>query len=136
MSTITNAKAIQKKSKSHTVTPTGLDAFTVVSGSSGSEYEVRVTLHGGYCSCEWGGYRSRADKRSGCSHVTAAYNFIAAESNRTVSVWASPEDAKRQRRPALNIGDGVHITARLKPAPILWVIQAQTQDTIRILETV
>jgi predicted nucleic acid-binding Zn finger protein len=136
MPTITNAKAIQKKSKSHTITPTGPDTYTVTSGASGSEYQVRVTDNGGYCSCEWAKYRPQADGRSGCSHVTAVYNFIAAESNRTVSVWASVDDAKRQRKPALNIGDGVTLTARLKPAPILWVIQAQTQDTIRILETV
>jgi hypothetical protein len=132
--TIKNPKQIQSKSRSHTVTPQGNDVFTVASGTSGKEYTVNFFESGATCTCEWGAHRPSGDKRSGCSHVTAVLDFIAAESNRTVSVWASAEDAKRQHKPTLSIGDGVHITARLKPAPILWVIQRQNQDQVRVLE--
>lgn len=132
--TIKNVKQIQSKSRTHEVTCPGPDAYSITSGASGKTYNVHIATHGGTCSCDWGQYRPRGDTRSACSHVTAVYNFIAAEANRTVSVWGSSEDAKRQRRPILNIGDGVTLTARLQPAPILWVIQQRDQDAIRILE--
>lgn len=141
--TIKNVKTIQAKSRTHEVTEIAPDSYQVVSGHSGSKYQVRIisasqsplgTTHGGYCSCEWGGHRSNVDKRSGCSHVTAVYNHIAVSANRTVSAWGSKEDARRQHRPTLNIGDGVTLTARLEPAPILWIIQSQSQDQPQVLE--
>lgn len=126
MSKITNPKAIQAKSKSHVVTPQGGDVFTVESGASRNTYTVNVYEHGATCTCDWAKYRPASDTRSGCSHVVSVFNFIAEGAGRKVSAWSSVEDAKRQHRPTLDIGDGVTITARLKSAPILWVIQSET----------
>lgn len=130
--TIKNPKAIQSKSRFHSVTLRGNDIFTVTSGTSGKEYTVNFFEGGATCTCEWGAHRPMVDRRSACSHVIKVLDHIAAESNRKVSVWSSVEDAKRQHKPTLNIGDGVTVTARLKPAPIIWVIQ--TQDQAHILE--
>jgi hypothetical protein len=134
--TIKNVKAIQSKSRTHEVTEIGPDAYSVKSGASGKSYNVHITAHGGSCSCDWGSFRPRGDTRSGCSHVTAVYNHIAAESGRKVSAWGSKEDAQRQHKPTLSIGDGVTLTARLQPAPILWIIQSQRQDQPQILEVI
>lgn len=123
MSKITNPKAIQAKSKSHVVTPHGGDVFTVESGASRKTYTVNVYEHGATCTCDWAKYRPASDTRSGCSHVVSVYNHIAETAGRKVSAWANAGDAKRQHRPSLNIGDGVTLTARLKPAPIVWVIE-------------
>lgn len=110
---ITNAKSIQRKSKTHVVTPTGSDTFTVTSGNSGNTYNVHVSGHGATCNCTWASYRPRGDQRSGCSHVISVFNHIEAENGRKVSAWASREDAQRQHRPLANIGDGVVLTSRM-----------------------
>lgn len=132
--TIKNVKTIQKKSKGHTVTSTGPDAFSVTSGASGKAYTVNFFEHGATCTCEWGAHRPMIDRRSACSHVISVFDYIATEANRTVSAWSSVDDAKRQHKPILQIGDGVTITARLQPAPILWIIQSQNQDVAQALE--
>lgn len=126
-----NAKALQTKSRSHTVTQAGPDSFTVTSGNSGNSYTV--TLHpvsGATCSCDWAKYRPASDPRSGCSHVVSVFNHIAEENGRKVSAWASPDDARRQHKPTVEIGDGLTLTARLDTRSILWSIGAET----RVLE--
>ena len=56
-------------------------------------------------------YRPRSGgNRSGCSHVVAAYDYL--EHERTVSAWTDEDQAKRQHRPTLAIGDGVTLTSR------------------------
>lgn len=113
-SKIVNPKTVQNKSRSHTVIDHGTETFTVVSGHSGEAYSVIIRHDGGaICSCPWGQYR-RADqgKRSGCSHVLAVYDHLASEQGRRVSAWTNEEQAKRQHRPAFQIGDGVILTSR------------------------
>ncbi len=120
MPTIASPKAIQKKSRTHLVTPTGPNSYTVTSGASGNTYNVHVTPStgsgrgpsGGTCSCKWAQYRPTGDHRSGCSHVVAVFDYIAQNDNRTVSAWSSREQAQRQHRPNFSIGDGVTLTLR------------------------
>jgi len=112
---ISNPKKLQKKAKEHTVTPLDHNQFRVVSGSSGSTYFVRLQhgVEGAVCNCKWGQYRKWADHyRSGCSHVQAVYRFMEEDRNRVPSAWITKEDAKRQHRPVLSIGDGVLLTSR------------------------
>lgn len=112
---ITNKPFIQKKSKSHQVTPReGLDGvYEVNSGSSGETYFVVINENGATCNCKWGYYRKMFDPRSGCSHAVSVYRYrLAQEENRSLSVWTSEEDAARQKRQTIDIGDGVLITTR------------------------
>ncbi len=115
MSKISNPKEIQKKSRTHEVTPLDGDVFRVKSGSSNSEYLVRLLpdQNGAVCDCKWGQYRKYSDHyRSGCSHVQTVYAHLEDHRGRSVSAWSTKEDAKRQHRPVINIGDGVILTAR------------------------
>lgn len=112
---ISNPKAVQEKAKTHEVTPLNRGVFRVKSGSSGSEYLVRLQPgdNGAVCDCPWGQHRRYADHyRSGCSHVQAVVAHLEAQQGRVVSAWGSAEDARRQRRPVINLGDGVLLTAR------------------------
>ena len=118
-SSITNPKAVQRKSRCHEITQVSQNAYTVKSGSSGSSYTVILQQdQGATCTCEWGRFRKFNDPRSGCSHVIAVFNHLAEWENRTVMAWSSEEDARRQHRPTLDIGDGVVLTSR-KSEPIL-----------------
>lgn len=108
-------KALQAKAKTHQVIPLDHDIFRVTSGNSGNSYLVRFLpdVQGALCDCKWGEYRKYADfHRSGCSHVQAAYKYLENMGNRETSTWASEEDAKRQHRPTINIGDGIWMTTR------------------------
>ncbi|HXV98650.1 MAG TPA: SWIM zinc finger family protein [Anaerolineae bacterium] len=110
--TITSAKLIQHKSREHTVRQIRSNWYKVTSGETGRIYDVNLGLNGGTCTCEWGRQRPDDDHRSACSHVIAAMNFRATQQGRRVSAWATPEDARRQHRPTLPIGDGVILTSR------------------------
>ena len=110
---IRNAKRLQAKSRRHEVKHVYGTLYQVISGTSGERYNVRVESDGSgaICDCKWGQYRPGADRfRSGCSHVQAVFDYIA--EGRTVSAWTSEEDAHRQHRPILSIGDGVVLTSR------------------------
>lgn len=121
---IVNAKAVQKKSKTHTVTEVSPNVYQVTSGASGKSYVVRghtnerrlgrSTYVTYTCSCPWGQYRSDKDAgRSGCSHVQAVVTHLEiARAGRTVSAWGNTDDADRQHRPQIVLGDGVTLTTR------------------------
>lgn len=105
-----NAKAIQSKSRKHQVEQTGPAAFTVTSGSSGSQYNI--TLNGiARCSCSWGEYRP-AGQTCGCSHVLAVYSHLSQAAGVKVMAWASEEEARRQHRQIVELGDGLTLTVR------------------------
>ena len=106
-----NAKAIQKKSRTHQVEQVSTHLYHVTSGESGKTYQVTMTLSGPQCGCNWGQYR-RPGQPCGCSHTTSVLNYIAKQAGATVSVWATAEDAKRQKRSTMDIGDGLIITTR------------------------
>lgn len=108
---ITNPKRIQKKSRSHEIISVN-GHYEVKSGSSGSVYEVTPQGSGFTCSCDWGQYRRASDPRSGCSHVVSVVNHLTQQAGRTVAVWSSEEEAKRQHRPTIELGDGVTLTVR------------------------
>lgn len=111
---IANPKTLYKKSKTHSVTEVCFDTYDVTSGSSDNIYRVWMQQSGGaQCNCYWGskgGFRLRHN--SGCSHVQAVYAYIHSQDNRSISSWIAIEDAKRQKRPIVHIGDGVILTTR------------------------
>ncbi len=111
---IVNANQVNKKSKSHDVTPLDNNTFQVKS-RSGAAYFVRLLdkVPGGICDCKWGQYRKGSDNyKSGCSHVQAVYQQLEGQRNRTTSAWSTKEDAKRQHRQMTDLGDGVVLTSR------------------------
>lgn len=119
---IANPKKIHAKADKHRVIYIhnqcgNFDIFQVVSSSSGNDYLVRVydgisDQVGAECGCKWGYYRGRMDKRSACSHAQAVFDAIEESKARRTSAWGSLEDAFRQHRPTLDIGDGVILTSR------------------------
>lgn len=116
MPTIKNPKAIQSKSRTHQVARRSDGVYDVTSGASGQTYTVCLLPHGGAaCTCDWSKYRPASNQgQSGCSHVVAVFDHLAAEAGRSASAWGSPEQAARQHRPAFDIGDGVILTTRRK----------------------
>lgn len=111
MSKITNAKSIQKKSKVHVVTQLSPDRFQVCSGGSGNCYDVAITPHSTSCTCTWGQYR-KPGQPSACSHVISVVNFIEAQNGRKVSAWTSEEQAAKQHRPTIQLGELTLTTRR------------------------
>jgi hypothetical protein len=110
---IRNVKSIQRRSRSNQVHPLGNGRYQVVSGRSYNVYDVTLRADGGVCSCHWAKHRLGRDRRSACSHVLAAINFAAQEAGATsVSAWNSAQDAQRQHRRTIDIGDGVLVTVR------------------------
>lgn len=112
---IINPKSVNRKARTHDVTPLDHDTFRVRSGESGNEYLIRLLPgeEGGTCDCSWGQYRRYADRyRSGCSHVQAVYQQLEGHRSRTTSAWTTLKDAKRQHRQMTSIGDGVILTLR------------------------
>jgi hypothetical protein len=110
MSITRNAKSIQKKSRQHQVTQTGPASFTVTSGTSGQEYQV--TLNGiARCQCDWGKYR-KAGTTCGCSHVVSVMDHLSQAAGYRVMAWASEEEALKQHRKMITLGDGLTLTAR------------------------
>ena len=103
-----NTQAMSKKSSNHQVTRTGEWDFDVKSSTSGNAYQVTALKSGQYhCNCEWGKRYYRGE----CSHTMAVRQFVANESERKISTWANPEDAKRQKRQTV-ANQGVYFTSR------------------------
>lgn len=109
---ITHPKEIQRKSRRHLVRQVRANWYKVRSDETGRVYDVALGLNGGTCSCEWGRQRPDDDRRSACSHVLAAINHRAIRDGRRVSAWSTEDDARRQHRPILPIGDGIILTSR------------------------
>lgn len=108
-----HAKELKQKSKSHEVEQTGDSSFIVTSGHSGTKYIVTLLEVGAACSCDWAKYRPAENKgRCGCSHVLAVMAYIQSEQGRTVSAFTSTEQAERQHRPIIDLGDGLTLTTR------------------------
>lgn len=103
-----NAKFIQAKSKRHNVLQLDATHFKVTSGASGNEYMVMYDGQRSVCQCNWGQTRPRG-MRCGCSHVVAVVRHI---EEKAIAVWATPEDAKRQKKHIIDHGDGILVTVR------------------------
>ena len=100
-SKITSPKTIQTKSRGHTATQV-----------AGNTFQVYYQDQSGTCTCKWGQYRKHSNcYRSGCSHVVAVFDFLESPAGRRVSVWTDEDQAKRQHRPMIDIGDGVILTS-------------------------
>lgn len=109
-----NTVAMQAKAKTHKVTQQAAGYYHVTSGHSGTTYHVRLqggAEFGATCSCAWGGYRGEG-QRSACSHVLSVMSVLAEHKGRRVSAWGSLQDAQRQRRRMVGIGDDVTLTVR------------------------
>ncbi len=106
---IRNAKAVNGKAKAHQVTELADGIFEVKSATSGKVYRVELWQDRSICNCNWGQYHH---DNSACSHVQAAYEWLANREGRTTSAWASQEDAKRQHKRMIDLGNGVTLTLR------------------------
>jgi hypothetical protein len=113
-------KFLQSKSKSHSVSHVHGYTYQVESGTSGNTYTVRLSpdLQKAWCTCDWAKYRPHNTGHvCGCSHTVAVYRYLAAETDATISVWSSEDDARRQHRPWWPVGDGLFVTQRRAAAP-------------------
>jgi hypothetical protein len=111
-----NNKALQAKSKTHTVLPMGDNVYTVVSGSSGTRYTVVMfTDLTGNCDCPWGTERHEALAENkgavGCSHTLAVIRFIAIGQGRQISTWADVDTARKQKKHIVSTADGLTVTS-------------------------
>ena len=108
-------ETLTTKSKTHEVKRDNDFSWTVTSGKSGAEYSVWLSgdKHAFMCSCDWAKYRPSSNGgRCGCSHVLAVVAEIEADKSRKVRVYANLEQATRQHRALINIGDGLVLTSR------------------------
>lgn len=126
MKAIVNAKTVHAKADIHSVQTITDRLFVVTSGSSRERYYVRLNDdgHSAQCDCDWGTSGGRTKLRTGrggarfkeasaCSHVQAVFEHLEAEKSRRTSAWSNAEDAARQHRPIIGLGDGVLLTSRL-----------------------
>jgi len=108
-----NAKPMQIKSRTHEVTKINNNSYSVFSSRQGNTYSVNVFESGASCTCDWATKRHHENGAVGCSHTIAVFDFIAKENGaKSVSAWASEEEAKRQHRQMNVIGDGLVLTKR------------------------
>ena len=109
---ITHPKQLNNKAKSCTVY-SGMTSFKVLS-PSGNTYlvaRIGVGINQFKCTCDWGKYRpSHTRQVSGCSHVQAVVKYLAALRQERTSAWGNEQDASRQHKHMINLGDGVIIT--------------------------
>jgi hypothetical protein len=107
-----NAKALQKKAKKNQVRIGANRAeFIVTSATSGNEYTVKALANGGFaCCCDWAKWHDTSARP--CSHVLAVIEWLEQAGNRSTSIWATPEDAKRQHRHIERVGLGLWVTSR------------------------
>lgn len=110
-----HAKELKVKAEAHTVVRIDRRWFDVTSATSGTVHHVHLrgdqTLE---CDCDWARKRRHDDNAVACSHTIAVQKFVQAEeAARTISAWASVEDAARQHRIMINLNDGVWLTTRL-----------------------
>ena len=88
-----NARKMQEKARKCTITKDYGKGLFKVASPSGSEYTVDIERN--RCNCKWAKY----NPGKACSHLIAARNeWEKFNTNRTVSVWDTKEDAKRQHR--------------------------------------
>ena len=109
-----NPKSMQSKSKTHEITKIDENKYEVFSSRKGNTYLISLLSNGGAsCTCDWATKRHHENGNVGCSHTIAVFDFIAKENGaKSVSAWASEEEANRQHRKVTDIGDGLIITTR------------------------
>jgi len=105
-----HAKKLQSKAKKIEIVKVEGDNITIRS-TTGKEYAILNNHDGTFtCGCKWSEYHdTRFDP---CSHVIAVKEMIANGESKTLSVWASREDAQRQHRHIECIGNGLFVTER------------------------
>lgn len=110
-----NTTTLKAKAQSHEVREIDQNTWKVISGTSGNEYEVHRHGDNFQCSCKWGtaGQQRWARKQSGCSHTVSVTTYLAEEAGRKASIHDGEEAAKRQRRPTINLGQGLYLTSRV-----------------------
>jgi hypothetical protein len=101
-----NCKSLYKKALSHTVWNSGGGRYTVASGSSGKDYLVRELANGGFaCICEWAKHRKTWIRP--CSHCLAIELYLERAAGRTLHLFPTKEDARRQKQQYRRLGLGV-----------------------------
>ena len=133
---IANPQVVFVKSKKHTVTPVTSTVYKVLSGTSMNTYRVIVEDHGAECTCKWGYYRPRSDKRSACSHVQAVYGLLAQKAGRSLQVRGTVAEAIKTKRKYHRLGDGVVLISRYvtRKADVVRFVPAPVNADARIAE--
>ena len=106
-----NVSELKAKMNNHEVSRLGDSTWTVVSGTSGTSYEVHLVNGSHRCGCKFDKYTRRGES-CGCSHVAAVVKFEAAEAGRKAYLHDGVEAAKRQHRPLVELGSGLFLTSR------------------------
>jgi hypothetical protein len=109
-----HAKELQKKSREHLVQLEDITCgrYRVTSAGSGKQYLVNVFSDGkAGCSCDWSKYHNDQGATA-CSHAIAVLNHVHKAEWNTVSAWSSVEQANKQHRQVVDIGNGVLLTVR------------------------
>lgn len=112
-----NIQSLKAKQQAHQVTACQAQehTWTVLSGTSGSTYAVRL-VDGVYrCECHYDRYTKRGQNCS-CSHVTAVLAHEAAEEGRRLVLHDNQEAAARSKRPVVDLGNGLFASRRLVTA--------------------
>lgn len=122
MRNIVNVKDIQGRSKNVELiedTPFHFTARDQKSDkSTGESHKVRYVpeLEGCLCDCQWNMYNnvgeyspSNAIVTSACKHAMAVMQHL---TNGILSFWIDENDAKRQHRPIIDVGQNVIATVR------------------------
>lgn len=106
------AKELQQKSRRLPVEEVEIDGMIMPSyyRVTGDHDTYLVDTYRMTCDCPWGRKRHH-EKTSSCSHLTAALLFETDRNNhRAPSLWANEEDAKRQHRRIVDMGDNLLAT--------------------------
>ncbi len=112
---VRHAKELKHKAAAHEVTRVDARWFNVTSATSGDVHRVYLRGDGTLeCNCAWAKKRHHDDNAIACSHGIAVHAYIEAEREqaRTISAWASLEQARQQHHTLINLNDGITLTTR------------------------
>lgn len=101
-----HAKRLQKKARKNTIIDHRGGVWFVESSTSGETHHV---VEGGgrlWCDCDWAQYHPAEP----CSHRMTVTDELADREGWAVYYWTSEEDAKRQHKQTLQIGEGLWVT--------------------------
>lgn len=101
-----HAKRLQRKTRDNEVLGFASGAWLVESSTSGEVHQVIETPSGLRCDCDWNKYHPERP----CSHRMAVSDEIAERKGWTLYYWTSEEDAQRQHKQTLQIGEGLWVT--------------------------
>lgn len=112
-SEVHNLKELQNQSRKLKTVVVSANLVRVESGTDADiTYDVHVAWRANdridtRCDCPWSHYGG-----SICKHRMAALNALAAHKGKRLSFWTHRDEAERQRRKAMQVGDHLWLTVR------------------------